>query len=131
MSKMTNLNQVRVAFDNAGYVIIVAPAYAHTYSDGEQAGADVLTLLDGGDINFWDGNDYELLGALDDDAMGRYERVYTVAAVADLLKSGRVEIADDDVWVDGCLLSGDSVSRFFRALSRVSGASGVVAGAGR
>ena len=112
---MTNLTEVRVAFDNGGGVTIVAPTYAHSYNDGKQPAEDVQTLLDGGDINLWDGNDDELLAALDEDEMDRYERVYTIAEVAGLLKSG-VEIDEDDISVDGRRLSGYSESQFFRIL---------------
>ena len=111
-----NLTEVRVAFDNAGGVTIVAPDYAHSYNDGKQPAEDVQTLLDGGDIILWDGNDEELLAALDEDEMDRYERVYTVAEVAESLKSGNVEIDEDDVSVDGRRLSGYSESQFFRLL---------------
>ena len=44
---MTNLTEVRVAFDNAGGVTIVAPTYAHGYDDGKQAAEDVKVLLAG------------------------------------------------------------------------------------
>ena len=113
---MMNLTEVRIAFDNAGGVTIVAPTYAHSYSDGKQPSEDVQTLLDGGDINLWDGSDEELLAALDEEEMDRYERVYTVAELAALLKSDSVEIDEDYVSVDGRGLSGYSESQFFRAL---------------
>ena len=113
---MTNLTEVRIAFDNAGGVTIVAPTYAHSYSDGKQPSEDVQTLLDGGDVNLWDGNDEELLAALDEEEMNRYERVYTIAELVALLKSDSVEIDEDDVSVDGRRLSGYSESQFFRAL---------------
>ena len=63
---MTNLSEVRVAFDNAGGVTICAPTYAHYYLDGRQPAEDVQTLLEGGEINLFDGNDDELLTSLDD-----------------------------------------------------------------
>ncbi len=119
---MTNLTEVRVAFDNAGGVTIVAPTYAHGYDDGKQAAEDVKVLLAGGNINIWDGNDEELLSALTEEEIDRYERVYTVAEITDLLKTGKIEVdEDEDVYIrDGRLnsrLSGYSESQFFRLLA--------------
>lgn len=118
---MTRLKHIRIAFDNAGGVTIIAPTYAHSYSDGVQPAEDVMTLLDGGNINLWDGNDKELLAVLDDNEIARYERVYDLAEVDELFKSGKVEIDEDDVYVrDGRLnsrLSGHSESQFFRSMA--------------
>ena len=112
------IDEVRVAFDNGGGVTIVAPTYAHSYNDSQQAAEDVRALLDGGDI-LWDGNDHELLAALDEDSLDRYDRVYTIAEVESLLKSG-VEIDEDDISVGGRRLSGLSEAQFFRILKAVN-----------
>jgi len=119
---MENLNEINIAFDNAGGITIVAPTYAHSYSNGRQVADDVTNLIEGSKLSLWDGNDEELLAALTPDELDRYERVYTVAEIEELCdrRDTKVEIDEDGVSIhDGRLnarVSGFSETQFFLAM---------------
>jgi hypothetical protein len=96
MSALVN-DGIKIAFDNGGGAILKSKTYAHAYDDMAALATDVQALLDGGDTNDWDGNDEELLAALTQDEMDRYERVYRLTEVAIL--SNREYDADENTGV--------------------------------
>jgi dsDNA-binding SOS-regulon protein len=98
MSTLAN-DVIKIAFDNGGGAILNSKTYAHAYDDMAELATDVQALLDGGDTNDWDGNDEELLAALTQNEMDRYERVYRLTEVAIL--SNREYDADENNWGSG------------------------------
>ena len=112
------LDEIEVGFDNAGGVVILAPHWAHGYVDGKQAAMDVLELINGSSISAFKGNDEEFLAYLNEnDGLNRYDHVFTVAELAELLKNRRIEVEEDATYIrDECVISGRNEKEFFTAL---------------
>ena len=90
--KMCNIN---IAFDNAGGAVLASKTYAHVYNSGKQLATDVRVLLDGGSTSDWDGNEEDVLKAFPAEA-DRYERVYRLLEIKDLVDNSCVELVDDE-----------------------------------
>lgn len=119
------LDEIEVGFDNACGVVILAPHWAHEYTNGKHAAADVLELINGSNIKTFDGNDEEFLAYLNEnDGLNGYDHVFTVAELAALLKNRQIEVEEDATYIrDECVISGRNEKEFFTALLSHSGVS--------
>ena len=119
----TSTRSLKVAFNNGGDVTLFSRNYAHGYDDGKQLAADVISLLAGSDVRQWDGNDDDIRVGMTKEDLSRYEAVYTLPEIADLLAHARIEVDENEVYVrDGSRrgnnpLSGHTEREFFRAVS--------------
>lgn len=116
----TSTKSLKIAFDNAGGVVLFGRHYAYIIDDGKQLAADVICLLAGGDVRQWDGNNKALISAMRRSDLSGYENVYTVGEIAGILAGAYVKVDEDnpsDVTVKGRSISGYTERRFWQHVS--------------